>query len=54
VIGLGHVRGVGLPAHLEIVRAKARHREHIGRVGELQGEGEVGVDGGTLSGADRR
>jgi hypothetical protein len=51
VVGLGDVGGVGLAADLEVVGPEARRRQRVGGVGELQGEGEVGVDDGTLPGA---
>jgi len=45
-VGFADGRQVGLRLDDEITRAKARRRERVGVVGELQREREVLVDGG--------
>ena len=38
LVGLAHRREVGLGRHLQVVGSKARHRDAVGKVGELEGK----------------
>ena len=44
-VSFGHRRQVGLGLHDEVTRAEARHRRLVRGIRELEGEGEVGLDG---------
>ena len=50
VVGLGDRGEVGLGLDLQVVRAEAAQRDLVGVGGELEGEGEIGVDAATLVG----
>ena len=47
-VGLGDRREIGLGVDHEVGGAKARQRDVVGGVGELEGEREIGVDAGGM------